>query len=465
MKRFTTISFLVMTFLLAAATQNKASAQGYQDQVSYQTFYDDLQPYGEWIDYPEYGYVWHPDVGGDFRPYSTNGQWVWTEDYGWTWDSYYDWGWATFHYGRWFYDDYYGWLWQPGYEWAPAWVCWRTGGDYYGWAPLGPGFNLSVNVSFGRYSPPANYWCFVNREYIASPRVYNYCVGVQRNTAIINNTTIINNYYRQRNVFVTGPSRGEAERYSREPIRPVAFRDLSRPGRAEFRNNELAIYRPRVVNNQNRNFVPERVQRFYGEQRGNIAGNNGFDRNRRFNNENDQIIRQRQAENNNRRMFDQQRQQQQQQDNMMRQRQQEDNNRRMFEQQRQQQQQQDNMMRQRQQEDNNRRVFEQQRQQQQQQQDQMMRQRQQEDNNRRMFDQQRQQQQQQQDQMMRQRQQEDNNRRMFDQQRQQQFQQRQQQFQQRQQPQQQPQFERRGGFSQQPAPQGGGAREGWRRNG
>lgn len=31
-----------------------------------------------------------------------------------------------------------GWVWVPGVEWAPAWVSWRVGGGYIGWAPLPP---------------------------------------------------------------------------------------------------------------------------------------------------------------------------------------------------------------------------------------------------------------------------------------------------------------------------------------
>ena len=40
----------------------------------------------------------------------------------------------------------YGWYWVPGYEWAPAWVAWRNNNDYYGWAPLSPGLNVSVGI-------------------------------------------------------------------------------------------------------------------------------------------------------------------------------------------------------------------------------------------------------------------------------------------------------------------------------
>ncbi|HXS37488.1 MAG TPA: DUF6600 domain-containing protein, partial [Flavipsychrobacter sp.] len=76
--------------------------------VSYQTFYDDLSPYGQWVSDGGYGNVWVPYTNdANFRPYCTGGHWAMT-DYGNTWVSDYPWGWATFHYGRWTYDQYYG---------------------------------------------------------------------------------------------------------------------------------------------------------------------------------------------------------------------------------------------------------------------------------------------------------------------------------------------------------------------
>src|SRR5947209_10186094 len=60
---------------------------------------DDLQqatePYGEWLDTPEYGRVWRPDqavVGDDFEPYLTNGHWISAEE-GWAFESAWIWGW------------------------------------------------------------------------------------------------------------------------------------------------------------------------------------------------------------------------------------------------------------------------------------------------------------------------------------------------------------------------------------
>ena len=97
--------------------------------VSY--FYDELSPFGNWVDYGSYGWCWVPgEVASSWRPY-TNGHWIYT-DYGWTWASYEPWGWATYHYGRWVFDPAYGWVWVPGTTWAPAWVAWREGDDCIG---------------------------------------------------------------------------------------------------------------------------------------------------------------------------------------------------------------------------------------------------------------------------------------------------------------------------------------------
>ena len=62
-------------------------------------FYDDLAPYGNWVERPNYGWVFRPHaVASSWRPYQ-RGHWVQTED-GWTWISTEPYGWATYHYGR-----------------------------------------------------------------------------------------------------------------------------------------------------------------------------------------------------------------------------------------------------------------------------------------------------------------------------------------------------------------------------
>jgi len=106
-------------------------------------FYDNLAPYGNWIQRPRHGWVWTPSsVSSSWRPYQ-NGHWV-NSDQGWTWLTDEPYGWATYHYGRWYQDSEIGWAWVPGTDWAPAWVSWQEGNDYVGWAPLPPGADVNV---------------------------------------------------------------------------------------------------------------------------------------------------------------------------------------------------------------------------------------------------------------------------------------------------------------------------------
>ena len=110
----------------------------------------DLNTYGSWQLYPDYGAVWFPtDVSPAWAPYR-HGYWTWLPGWGYTWVDNAPWGYAPFHYGRWAYIG--GrWGWCPGAFvarplWAPALVAWygggrwaltATGGPVYGWTPLG----------------------------------------------------------------------------------------------------------------------------------------------------------------------------------------------------------------------------------------------------------------------------------------------------------------------------------------
>lgn len=141
------------------------------------TFDETLSPYGQWVDTgegPNDGRAWRPDpdvVGEDFQPYATGGHWVYS-DWGWTWESDYAWGWAPFHYGRWALTPSWGWVWYPGSVWAPAWVDWRFGGGYIGWAPLPPvGYAVVVQ-------PWRPYWCFVPSNVFIYRDVWAYRLPV-----------------------------------------------------------------------------------------------------------------------------------------------------------------------------------------------------------------------------------------------------------------------------------------------
>ncbi len=261
-------SLLAVILLSSCGSSRQYTQGGYADQnynaapeptITYQQFYDDLSPYGNWVNYQDYGYVWVPNVSG-FRPYYSNGHWVYTS-YGWTWVSDYNWGWAPFHYGRWMQDMTFGWVWIPGYEWGPAWVSWRGGGDYYGWAPLGP------QNGYGR--PMQDNWTFVPRRYINSPRVNNYYVNQSKNVTIINNTTVINNTVinkgNNRPAYNGGPAVNEVEQATGSKIRRFNVVESNKPGSPQVDKNSIRVFRP-VVKQEAANSTNIRPARVFNRQ-------------------------------------------------------------------------------------------------------------------------------------------------------------------------------------------------------
>lgn len=246
MKTLSKIRIILLSFMLLFLTGSmiKVNAQP-GINVSFQQFYDELSPYGEWVDDPDYGYIWVPNVAPDFQPYATNGQWVMT-DYGNTWVSNYDWGWAPFHYGRWNYHNRFGWSWVPGYEWGPAWVNWRSGGGYYGWAPLGPGVSIGVSVNI-----PTNYWVFVPQRYLLSSSIHRYYAPRRTVVNVYNHTTIINNTYVHNNrSYVSGPRRSDIQRITRTNVPVHRITNASRPGSSRVNGRSVEIYRPNVSRNE-----------------------------------------------------------------------------------------------------------------------------------------------------------------------------------------------------------------------
>jgi hypothetical protein len=144
--------FAIQTLLVTAAVIGFAAPRAAQAQVSVDVtiggFYDELSPYGQWVDC-SYGQCWVPArVAADWQPYS-NGQWIYTE-YGWTWVSNDPWGGSPYHYGTWASIEGYGWSWVPGTVWAPAWVTWSYSDSYVGWAPLPPTVAFGISGYAGR---------------------------------------------------------------------------------------------------------------------------------------------------------------------------------------------------------------------------------------------------------------------------------------------------------------------------
>ena len=234
------IAFVTM-LMLAGGYEAKSQIN---TGVSFNTFYNELSPYGRWVDYPQYGQVWISNETG-FEPYSTNGHWQFT-NYGWMWVSDYNWGWAPFHYGRWTYLNNYGWAWVPGYDWAPAWVGWCNYDGYYGWAPLSPG--IDFNYTFN--SMPVNYWRFVRYQYINDRYINRHYqqpvqnVNQYKNITVINNTVVNNN-----TTYVAGPAQQDVENVIKKKIEPrqVAFISDGVKKTKLVNKNEVRVFRPAIV--------------------------------------------------------------------------------------------------------------------------------------------------------------------------------------------------------------------------
>ena len=93
---------------------------------------------------------------------------------------------------------------MPGREWGPAWVSWRTGGDYVGWAPLPPrryygggevvyegrpiGGQVDIEFDIG----PA-YYNFVDVRYIGEPVLRERIFAPTQNITYINSTVNVTN--------------------------------------------------------------------------------------------------------------------------------------------------------------------------------------------------------------------------------------------------------------------------------
>ena len=216
-------------------------------------FYDDLASYGNWVERPQYGWVWTPRaVATGWRPYQ-EGHWVWTDD-GWTWISDEPYGWATYHYGRWYDDPDYGWEWVPGDEWAPAWVSWQEGSDYVGWAPLPPDYRPGISFDFATSIAPEEYVFVPERQFLA-PRIAAYVVAqptervrIYRQTRNITRYQVVN-----QRVVNQGVPVENIQRVVGRPVPRYHVTELNADQRhsgARVAQNQVALFRPQVQRTQ-----------------------------------------------------------------------------------------------------------------------------------------------------------------------------------------------------------------------
>jgi hypothetical protein len=228
-----------------------ASASYDSQYYSFLDFYENLAPYGQWIHDSRLGYVWCPDVEGDFRPYYTNGQWILT-GHGNTWVSNYNWGWACFHYGRWTFNNYYGWLWVPGQNWGPAWVSWRANATSYGWAPLSPEYEFSAS-EFKKYDCPKDWWIFIPKTFVYSKDHYRYYTGAMGSSTILRTSEYTDNTYTRDGItFVSGPTEAQVKE-AHDNKAPTVYKvyNAGTPRVDRIFRETVKMFRPSVINGAN----------------------------------------------------------------------------------------------------------------------------------------------------------------------------------------------------------------------
>ena len=250
----------VPTPALASALPPPTAVQPEADaNASAGAFYNDLAPYGAWVQQPDYGLVWQPTVdtiNPDWSPYVDAGLWLYS-DSGWYWNSDYTWGWAPFHYGRWVNIPRRGWVWQPGDIWAPAWVAWRSSDSYIGWAALPPGASLNVleqltynsrhigpNGSFGL---PASAYTFVNISNLTSRNIPRRAAPATRVKTLVQASVVLDSYAIVNNRIFNGGASPEAVASARHRAVPqLSLRAVSSPDAAGLAldRKTLTVYVP-----------------------------------------------------------------------------------------------------------------------------------------------------------------------------------------------------------------------------
>jgi hypothetical protein len=171
------------------------------------------------------------------------------------------------------------WVWVPGYEWGPAWVSWRTGGNYVGWAPLPPhrggggvvyaGGAIGPNVDLEFDIGPL-YYNFVDVHYIGEPVLRERIFRPDQNIAYLSQTVNVTNItYDGAVVRNYGPDFNQLNQYS---ARKIARLNLERQNNADYnaavrsgqvtkvKGDKLLVAAPMTVQKPARPVAPKNVK-------------------------------------------------------------------------------------------------------------------------------------------------------------------------------------------------------------
>jgi hypothetical protein len=235
------------------------------DDIDQTAFREPLATYGDWVSLSDGSSAWRPnpgDVGSDFQPYVTNGQWEPT-DAGWIFASSYSWGWACFHYGQWWYEAPLGWVWVPGRTWAPAWVEWRYGNDSVGWRPIPP-----RGRSFPTLVSRRSVWSFVHVGDLATTRVATRLVPAAEVPALLTASKAAPVRRRGPDTYSPGPP-ARLFLSAAVPVHPVPIRSVAQalPPPAMLAAASIRPVAPDAVEKEQPAPAPERTTAPVAEER------------------------------------------------------------------------------------------------------------------------------------------------------------------------------------------------------
>ncbi|MGH2574513.1 MAG: DUF6600 domain-containing protein [Ignavibacteria bacterium] len=241
----------------------------YTPDVSFQSFYDELSPYGEWIQiskeevdedlkngegqgYAFYSipdenfiFIWRPGVQDkQWKPY-INGRWEYTT-HGWLWVSNYSWGWGPYHYGRWWNSKKYGWVWLPGYVWAPAWVIWKVSDAHIGWCALSPNARWTGEDGIVQYNykHPDNQWVFIEKSKFTNDINELSIVSPKENQTIISKSqTVLNLKVENSRVVNYGPDVWDVEKSSGKTIKQKEINISREKAKTSVGDTEVNLYK------------------------------------------------------------------------------------------------------------------------------------------------------------------------------------------------------------------------------
>jgi len=258
-----------------AAAPESAPAPAGEPVANFESFQQQLSPYGTWVNVPGYGECWQPyGLPNGWRPYYDNGYWVYT-DAGMYWQSNYPWGAIPFHYGRWMYVEGNGWIWAPAYEYAPAWVFWRHSDGYLGWAPLpygavfvdggwmyrGRRFGVDFDFGYG-----ANFFIFVGYGHLWEHDYRHFTLrGPELRAAF--RVSVINGFHRDEHgrFVAAGFDRQHLERLTGRSITVARNEDLRNRERESLRTDRERVTHGGARGEQQRREEPAARDRDHGD--------------------------------------------------------------------------------------------------------------------------------------------------------------------------------------------------------